>query len=78
MLAHSSVRALAGVGLAAALLSACSGPPLGPVSGAHPADPAAPSRPVAYRNVAGGAVMRPADPADWRSRNDGVAPGERP
>jgi hypothetical protein len=78
MFAHSSIRALAGIGLAAVLLSACSGPPAIPTSGAHPADPAAPSRPVAYRNVIGGAVMRPVDPSDWRNSNDSVAPGEKP
>jgi hypothetical protein len=77
MFAHS-MRALAGSGLAAALLSACSSPVL-PVAGAHPADPEARPRPAVYRPVTGGYVrQRPRDPSDWRGNNERVAPQAKP
>ncbi|MCK1739414.1 hypothetical protein IVA80_00620 [Bradyrhizobium sp. 139] len=62
---------LAALGLA---LSGCM-PATTPLASADPADPAAKVAPVGYRStIAPYTSLRPATPAPWRERNDGVAP----
>ncbi|UPK34160.1 hypothetical protein IVB18_39385 [Bradyrhizobium sp. 186] len=62
---------LAAVGLA---LSGCM-PATAPLASADPADPAARVARVGYRpTIAPYTSLRPATPAPWRERNDGVAP----
>lgn len=62
---------LAAVGLA---LSGCA-PATAPLASADPADPSARVARVGYRStVAPYSSLRPAAPAPWRERNDGVAP----
>lgn len=62
----------------AALLAGCTAAPPGPVTGAHPANPDAHSRPTAYRPVVGPYTsQRPRDPSEWRQSNERVAPQEK-
>jgi hypothetical protein len=74
----SKIVRIGAAAIAVALVAACSASPVPPVAHRHPADPAAPSRPVAYRSVVVGSPMRPADASGWRTSNDRVAPGEKP
>ena len=72
-------RALCGALLVTVLISGCSSAPPAPVAGAHPADPAARTRPAAYQPVIGAyARQRPGDPSGWRENNERVAPQEKP
>jgi hypothetical protein len=55
-------------------LSGCM-PATAPMAGADPADPAAKVARTSYRStIAPYDSLRPATPAPWRERNDGVAP----
>jgi hypothetical protein len=66
---------LAAIGLA---LSGCM-PVTAPLTSADPSDPTARIARVGYRStIAPYTSMRPAAPAPWRERNDGVAPQPRP
>jgi len=50
-------------------------PATAPLASADPADPAARVARVGYRpTIAPYTSLRPATPAPWRERNDGVAP----
>lgn len=63
---------------AALAMSGCM-PATAPVAGADPADPAAKVARLGYRStVAPYTSLRPATPAPWRDRNDGVAPQPKP
>jgi len=66
---------LAAIGLA---LSGCM-PATGLLAGADPSDPVARVARVGYRStIAPYTSLRPAAPAPWRERNDGVAPQPKP
>lgn len=69
---------LAAVLLSAALLSACSATPPAPLSGPHPANPAARAPQGAYRStVAPYESLRPVAPGSWREQNERVSPAPR-
>lgn len=74
---HLHPAALAGLCLAG-FLAGCTTAPPAPVAGAHPANPDAHARAMAYRPVIDPyASQRPRDPSEWRQSNERVAPQEK-
>ena len=71
-------RTPAAIAAIAASLAGCM-PATTPLAGADPADPSAKVASVGYRSTtAPYTSLRPASPAPWRERNDGVAPQSKP